>query len=74
MSSSFDFLEELNKQKGFTLSSSNGVLWITKLRNKSFSLLYQKKDTNYFYPIGLIRDKEAFEEFFKGCNAREECE
>lgn len=64
--SAFDFLEDLNNTKGFTLTSSNGTLWVTKLRNKSMSLLYKKKNTNYFYPIGLIRDVEAFEEFFKG--------
>lgn len=68
--SNFDFVEELNKYKGFTLTSSNGTLWLTKLRNKSMTLLYRKNDTNYFYPIGLIRDKEAFEEFFKGCKER----
>ncbi len=70
MSGKFDFMEELNKHKGFTLTSSNGVLWVTKLRNKSYTLCYKKKDTNYFYPIGLIRDKEAFEEFFKGCGGK----
>ncbi len=63
----FDFVEELNKYKGFALTSSNGTLWVTKLRNKSMTLLYSRKDENVFYPIGLIRDKKAFEEFFKGC-------
>lgn len=66
----FDFVEELNKYKGFTLTSSNGTLWLTKLRNKSMTLCYRRKGDSVFYPIGLIRDKEAFEEFFKGYKER----
>ena len=69
--SNFDFVEELNKYKGFTLTSRYGTLWLTKLRNKSMTLCYKKKDDNVFYPIGLIRDKKAFEEFFKGCVDKE---
>lgn len=66
----FDFVEELNKYKGFTLTSSNGTLWITKLRNKSMTLCYKSKNDNVFYPIGLIKDVQAFEEFFKGCKTK----
>ena len=67
----YDFVEELNKHKGFTLTSSNGVLWVTKLRNKSMSLLYKPKGKNYFYSIGIIKDVKAFKEFFKGCKTSE---
>ena len=52
--------------EGFTLTSQNGTIWVTKCNaNKSFTMLYCEKDDNKYYPIGLVRDIETFKKFFE---------